>query len=171
MIATRGTAYLSRTPLPWMRGVCGGLALGPVSVKTPNCGGGEIDSVALEDSLAVKLEDSLAENFVEKVVKAKRATGAGPPTPPPGILTADTGLEMQGSAGVEVIGPSATWTPNCGGGEIDSVALEDSLAVELEDSLAVKVGEENWDVEKVVNAKRAAPSHSAPQHNDGRYWA
>ena len=82
-----------------MRGVCGGLALGPVSVKTPNCGGGEIDSVALEDSLAVKLEDSLAENFVEKVVKAKRATGAGPPTPPPGIMTADTGLEMQGSAG------------------------------------------------------------------------
>ena len=69
------------------------------------------------------------------------------------------------------LGPVSVKTPNCGGGEIDSVALEDSLAVELEDSLAVKVGEENWDVEKVVNAKRAAPSHSAPQHNDGRYWA
>ena len=41
---------------------------------------------------------------VERVVKAKRAAGAGSPTPPPSIMTADTGLETQGSAGVEVIG-------------------------------------------------------------------
>ena len=81
-------------------------------------------AVELEDSLAVELEDSLAveleeenwdvekevENWdVEKVVKAKRAAGAGPPTPPPSIMTADIGLETQGSAGVEVIGPHATW--------------------------------------------------------------
>ena len=46
---------------------------------------------------------------MEKVVKAKRAAGAGPPTPPPSIMTADTGLETQGSVGVEVIGPPATW--------------------------------------------------------------
>ena len=35
-------------------GVCGGLTLGLVSVETPNCGVGEIGSVVLEDSLAVK---------------------------------------------------------------------------------------------------------------------
>ena len=118
-------------------GGCGGLVLGPVSVETPNCGGGEIrkDSVELEDSLAVELEDSLAveleeenwdvekdvENWnVEKDVKTKSkcrdaymtkccAAGAGPPTPSPSIMTADTGLETQGSVGVEVIGPPAAW--------------------------------------------------------------
>ena len=60
-------------------GGCGGLVLGPVSVETPNCGGGKIgkDSVELEDSLAVELEDSLAveleeENWdVEKEVETK----------------------------------------------------------------------------------------------------
>ncbi len=106
-------------------GRCGGLVLGPVSVETPNCGGGEIgkDSVELEDSLAVELEDSLAveldeenwdvekdvENWdVEKDVEMKskcrdayatkcRAAGAGPPTPSPSIMTNDTGLETQGS--------------------------------------------------------------------------
>jgi len=38
------------------------LVLGPVSVETPNCGGGEIgkDSVEVEDSSTVELEDSLA---------------------------------------------------------------------------------------------------------------
>jgi hypothetical protein len=118
-------------------GRCGGLVLGPVSVETPNCGGGKIgkDSVELEDSLAVELEDSLAveleeENWdvekdveywdVEKDVEMKskcrdayatkcRAAGAGPPTPYPSIMTADTWLETQGSVGVEVIGPPAAW--------------------------------------------------------------
>ena len=113
------------------------MVLGLVSVETPNCGGGKIgkDSVKLEDSLAVELEDSLAveleeENWdvekdvanwdVEKDVEIKskcrysyaakcHAAGAGPPTPPPGIMTADTGLEMQESMGVEVIGPPAAW--------------------------------------------------------------
>jgi hypothetical protein len=89
----------------------------------------------LEDSLAVELEDSLAveleeenwdvekdvENWdVEKDVEMKskcrdayatkcRAAGAGPPTPSPSIMTADTGLKTHGSAGVEVIGPPAAW--------------------------------------------------------------
>jgi len=44
-----------------------------------------------------------------------RAAGAGPPTPPPSIMTADTGLETQGSAGVEVIGPPAAWQFDSGG--------------------------------------------------------
>jgi hypothetical protein len=118
-------------------GGCGGLVLGLVSVETPNCGGGKIgkDSVELDDSLAVELEDSLAveleeenwdvekdvENWdVKKDVETKskcrdayttkcRAAGAGPPTPSPSIMTADTGLETQGRAGVEVIGPPAAW--------------------------------------------------------------
>ena len=38
---------------------------------------------------------------VERVGKAKRAAGAGSPTPPPSIMTADTGLETQGT-GVDV---------------------------------------------------------------------
>jgi hypothetical protein len=117
-------------------GVCGGLALGPVSVETPNCVGGKIDSVALEDSLTVELDDSLAveveeENWgVETVVKAKRAAGAGPPTPPPSMMTADTGLETQGSAGVEVIGPPATWQfdfSNSFGDSFGSLTDEDTV--------------------------------------------
>jgi len=103
------------------------LVLGPVSVESPNCGGGEIgkDSVELEDSLAVELEEENwdvekdVENWdVEKDVETKltsldayarkcRAAGAGPPTPSPSIMTADTGLETQRSAGVDVIGPPA----------------------------------------------------------------
>ncbi len=61
----------------------------------------------LEDALAVEVEE---ENWdMEKVVKGKRAAGAGPPTLPPSIMTANTGLETQGSAGLEVTGPPATW--------------------------------------------------------------
>ena len=110
-------------------GGCGGLVLGPVSVESPNCGGGEIgkDSVELEDSLAVELEEENwdvekdVENWdVEKDLETKskcrdayatkcRAAGAGPPTPSPSIMTADAGLETQGRAGVEVIGPPAAW--------------------------------------------------------------
>ncbi len=92
-------------------GGCGGLVLGPVSVETPNCGEVEIgkDSVELEDSLEAE------ENWdVEKDVETKskccdayatkcRAAGAGPPTLSPSIMTANTGLETQGSMGVEVI--------------------------------------------------------------------
>ena len=102
-------------------------------------------AVELEDSLAVELEDSLAveleeenwdvekevENWdVEKVVKAKRAAGAGPPTPPPSIMTADTGLETQGSAGVEVIGPPATWQFDFGdsfGDSFEGLTDEDTV--------------------------------------------
>ena len=128
-------------------GVCGGLVLGPVSVETPNYGGGEIDSVALEDSLAVdlmdpvSLEDSvtlkLEEDIweVEKVVKAS----AGSPTPPPSVMTADIGLETQGSAGVEVIGPPAwkfdfgdCFGDSCGGltdeDTVTSLASKETLA-------------------------------------------
>ena len=47
-------------------GVCGGLALGPVSVETPNCGRGKVDSVALEDSVTVELEDALAVEVEEE---------------------------------------------------------------------------------------------------------
>jgi len=113
-----------------------------------NCGGGEIgkDSVELEDSLAVELEDSLAveleeenrgvekdvENWdVEKDLEMKskcrdayatkcRAAGAGPSTPSPSIMTADTGLETQGSAGVEVIRPPAAWQFDFGDSFSDS---------------------------------------------------
>ena len=75
-------------------------------------------AVELEDSLAVELEEENwdvekeVENWdVEKDVetKSKCAAGAGPPTPSPSIMTADTGFETQGSAGVEVIGPPAAW--------------------------------------------------------------
>ena len=63
---------------------------------------------------------------VEKDVKTKSkchdaymtkccAAGAGPPTPSPSIMTADTGLETQGSVGVEVIGPPAAWQFDSGG--------------------------------------------------------
>ena len=132
-------------------GVCGGSVLGPVSVETPNCGGGEIvagvegeeekedegnkeengdldghmnsyvdmNSYEMEENwdlyghmnsyVDMNSYMSVEVDPVEKVVKAKRAAGAGSPTPPPSIMTADTGLETQGSAGVEVIGPPATW--------------------------------------------------------------
>ena len=106
-----------------------GWFLGPVSVESPNYGECEIgkDSVELEDSLAVELEEENwdvekdVENWdVEKDVETKltsldayatkcRAAGAGPPTPSPSIMTADAGLETQRSAGVEVIGPPAAW--------------------------------------------------------------
>jgi hypothetical protein len=77
---------------------------------------------------------------VERVGKAKRAAGAGSPTPSPSIMTADTGLETQGSAGVEVIGPSATWQfdfgdsfgDSCGGltdeDTVTSMASKETLA-------------------------------------------
>ena len=42
-------------------------------------------------------------------MKARRDAGAGPPTPPPSIMTANTGLETQGSAGAEATGPPVTW--------------------------------------------------------------
>ena len=85
-------------------GRCGGLVLGPVSVKTPNCGRVEIekDSVELEDSVE-------AEENLEKEVETKcrdayttkcRATGAGTPTPSPSIMTADTGLKRREARGV-----------------------------------------------------------------------
>jgi len=110
-------------------GVCGGLVLDPVSVETPNCGGDEIvagiegeeneDEGNKEENgdldghvmsyVDMSSYRSVEGDPVERVVKAKRAAGAGSPTPPPSIMTADTGLETQGSAGVEVIGPSATW--------------------------------------------------------------
>ena len=61
------------------------------------------------NSYEVEENGSVEVDPVEKVVKAKRAAGAGSPTPPPSIMTADTGLETQGSAGVEVIGPPAAW--------------------------------------------------------------
>ncbi len=77
---------------------------------------------------------------VEKVVKAKRAAGAGSPTPTHRIMTADTGLETQGSMGVEVIGPPATWQfdfgdsfgDSCGGltdeDTVTSMASKETLA-------------------------------------------
>jgi hypothetical protein len=77
--------------------------------------------------------------------------------------------QLWGVCGGLVLGPVSVETPNCGRGEIDSVALEDALAVELEDSVAVELEEENWDlekevenwdVEKVVKAKRAAGAGS-----------
>ena len=127
-------------------GVGGGVVLGPVSVETPNCGGSEIDSgavevvvpVSVEVAVAVKLKEDIVD--VEKVDKAKRVAGAGPPSPPPSVMTADIGLETRGSAGLELTGPPATWQfeldacfgDSCGGltdeDTVTSLASKETLA-------------------------------------------
>jgi hypothetical protein len=104
------------------------LVFGPVSVKTPNWGGVEIgkESVELEDSLEAE-ENLDVEKDVETKSKCRdayamkcRAAGAGPPTPPPSIMTTNTELETQGSVGVEVIGPPAVWQFDFGNSFSDS---------------------------------------------------
>ena len=68
------------------------------------------------------------------------AAGASPPTQSPSIMTADTGLETQGSAGLEVTGPPATWQfdfVNSFGDSFGGLTDEDTItSVASEETLA-----------------------------------
>ncbi len=138
-------------------GEYGGLVLSPVSDKTPNCGriNVEIGNVG-EDLVEVEGDVDVGEDLVEvegdgdmkemverakddrELTKTKApATGTNPPTQSPSIMTAYTGLEMQG---MESDGAEAVWKFDFGdlfveldGGPTDkdrvtSMASEETLA-------------------------------------------